>query len=96
MRRDKLLSERGGVEDTVTLTIGDQIITAVPESDVERTDASGKTSSVHFFHFPFTDHQVAMFKDPSNDVVLGFGHENYAHMAGLPGPVRAALAADFA
>ncbi len=96
VRRGKLLAARGGVEHTVTLRVGDQVVRAVPEDDVERTNASGKTSSVHFFHFPFTDPQVTLFKDLDTEAILGFGHENYTHMAGIPRAVREALIKDFA
>jgi hypothetical protein len=70
-------------------------IGGVPEADVERTSAAGKASSVQFFHFPFTDQQVAKFRTTSAEIVAGFTHPEYAHMARLPEPVRAALAEDF-
>jgi len=95
-RRAHELGRRGGAEHTVTLKFGDHIVAAVPEADVERTNAAGKTSAVHFFHFPFTDQQIDAFRRSSDDAVLGFGHENYAHMAVIPKAVRAALAGDFA
>ena len=37
----------------------------VPEGDVERTREDGKTSSVHFLHFPLTAAQAAAFRDPA-------------------------------
>lgn len=95
IRRDRLLRQRGGVENTAIFKLGGQIIHAIPESDVERTNASGKTSSVHFFHFPFTDTQVDQFRDQDVEVALGFEHENYAHLAVVPKAVRSALAQDF-
>lgn len=95
-RRARELGRRGGVEHTVTLRIGDHVVAAVPDNDVERTNAAGKTSAVHFFHFPFTDQQIEEFRNDDTKVVLGFGHENYAHMAALPKAARAALAGDFA
>ena len=55
----------------------------------------GKASSVQFIHFPFNADQIAAFRDPGNEIVVGFDHENYAHMAVMPEPVRAALAEDF-
>ena len=94
-KRARELGRRGGVEHTVTLQIGDHVVAAVPDNDVERTNAAGKTSAVHFFHFPFTDQQVKEFQNDDTEVVLGFGHENYAHMAALPKAVRAALSGDF-
>ena len=95
-RRRRFLATAGGIEQSAFLRVGTEVIAAVPEEDVERTNAAGKASSVHFLHFPFSDEQVARFRDGNEEVVLGLGHETYAHMALLPAAVRAALAQDFA
>jgi hypothetical protein len=95
-RRDRVLRELGGIDRMVALTIAGETITAVPESDVERTTKQGKTSSVHFVRFPFTERQVAAFRTPGARVVLSVSHPKYDHMAALPEAVRAALAQDFA
>ena len=94
-RRKRELGRLGGVEGSVSLTVGGETIGAVAEKDVERSKPDGRTSSVHFLHFPFTPAQVASFKTEGARVVLAIDHENYAHMAVLPERVRAALAADF-
>ena len=94
-RRKRELGRLGGVEGSVSLTVGGETIGAVAEKDVERSKPDGRTSSVHFLHFPFTPAQVASFKTEGARVVLAIGHENYAHMAVLPERVRAALATDF-
>jgi len=95
VRREKVLVGLGGVEKTVSMTLGDEIVTAVPEDDVDRTNADGKASSIQFLHFPFTDQQVEKFRDPATTVTLGIGHNQYGHMANLPDAVKNALAADF-
>jgi len=95
VRREKVLAGLGGVEKTVSMTLGDEIVTAVPEDDVDRTNADGKASSIQFLHFPFTDQQVEKFRDPATTVTLGIGHNQYGHMANLPDAVKNALAADF-
>jgi len=94
-RRDRILRQLGGVEETVTMTVGNEIIKAVPESDIERTKSDGKTSSVHFLHFPFTESQIEPFKQAGEKIVLGIGHEHYAHMTILPEASRASLSEDF-
>ena len=38
--------------------------------DVERTREDGKTSSVHFLHFPLTAAQIAGFRDPKTPVLV--------------------------
>jgi hypothetical protein len=95
VRRAGFLAGLGGVEHTVTVTLGDDVITAVPEDDVDRTNADGKASSIQFLHFPFTGEQVEKFRDGKTKVTLGIGHEKYGHMAILSDTVRQALARDF-
>lgn len=68
---------------------------AVPHDDAERTTEDGKTSSVHFFSFPFGAAQIEKFRKPGTEVVLAIRHPNYAHMAILPEATRAELAKDF-
>jgi len=94
-RRAAFLAGLGGIEETVTITVGRQAITAVPEADVDRTTADGKASSIQFLHFPFTPEQIAAFRQPSAQITLGISHPKYGHMATLPEDVRDALAADF-
>jgi hypothetical protein len=96
LRRANVLSRLGGVEETMFIQVGDEKIMADPEHDVDRTTPDGKTSSVHFLHFRFTPQQIARFRDPAVQVLLGIGHQNYAHLAILQPPVRASLGADFA
>lgn len=96
IRRNAVLHRLTNVEETVFIQVGDEKIFADPEHDVERTAPDGKTSSVHFLHFRFTPEQVARFKAPGTQVILGIGHENYAHMAVLPPAAKEALAEDFA
>ena len=95
VRRDLILRRLGGVEDHFFLQVGPEKIAAVQEGDVERTREDGKTSSVHFLHFPVTQSQKAAFRDPAAAVMVGCDHELYAHMAILGPAVRAELAKDF-
>ena len=94
VRRARTLATLGGIDETVTFTIGGDIVRGLPEQDVERTTEDGKTSSVHFLRFPFTDAQAEAFRQPNAQVVLGVGHPNYGHMAVVPDAVRQALAED--
>jgi hypothetical protein len=93
--RKLALGRLGGVEETAFLSLGSARIAGVPEADMDRTTAEGKASSVQFVHFPFTPAQIAAFRAPDAQVIIGFTHPNYGHMAVLPEPVRAALAHDF-
>ena len=94
-RRQRVLGQMGGVEETVELRLGDEVIHAQAETDVDRSTAAGKASSVHFLHFPFTPEQVQRFRGGSVQVVLAITHPHYAHMAVMPENVRQALAEDF-
>ena len=94
-RRARLLSGLGGVERSVTMSVAGETIDAVPEGDVERSTAAGRASSVHFLHFPFTPSRIAAFRELGCRVVVGIGHQRYAHMAVMPDDVRQALADDF-
>ena len=94
-RRERFLASLGGVEEKVCLSVGEEVIRAEAELDVDRTSVDGKASSVHFLHFPFSDEGVALFCDPSVKVILAIEHEKYPHMTLLSETVRVALQVDF-
>ncbi|RNJ50004.1 DUF3501 family protein [Methylocystis hirsuta] len=96
LRRARVLSQLGGVEETASIEVGGERVVGKAEQDQDRTTAEGKASSVQFVHFPFTDAQIAAFKEPNTRVILGLSHPNYSHMAVLSEATRAALAGDFA
>ena len=94
-RRAAVLARLGGIEDFVFLDIAGERIRGEPDPTRENTSPEGKASSVQFLRFPFADDQIVRFKFPGAQVIAGFDHPNYRHMAVLPEPVRAALAEDF-
>ena len=96
VRRAALLARLGGVEDRFFLDVGGEKSRGEQEGDEERTREDGKASSVHFLRFALTPSQIARFRDPSAQVILGCDHEAYAHMAVLGPATRAELARDFA
>ena len=95
-RRNAVLLTLGGIEETVFLEIGGDVVRATPTEYDDRTTADGKTSSVHWLRFKLTADQIAHFRGASERVVLGVSHKNYGHMAVLGAETRAALAKDFA
>jgi Protein of unknown function (DUF3501) len=95
VRRTSVLGRLGGVEETATIRIGDQVAKGAPEADIDRTSAAGKASAVQFIHFPFSAEAIAAFREPGAQVIVGFEHPQYGHMAVMPEAVRAALAEDF-
>jgi hypothetical protein len=94
-RRASVLTRLGGIENHVFLDIAGRRIRGEPDPTRENTSPEGKASSVQFLRFPFTGDQIARFKTPGAQVIAGFDHPNYGHMAVLPEPVRAALGEDF-
>ena len=97
--RRRELARMGHIEDEISFILeaaGERVVVkAVPEDDEERTTPEGKTSSVHFLHFPFDAAAISLFRKSDSRVTLGIEHPNYGHMAVLPAAVKAALAADF-
>ena len=94
--RERTLRTLGGIEKIVFLDLTTDRIKATPTEYEDRTTPDGKTSSVHWLRFSFTQEQIAVFKSGARPAVLGIAHKNYGHMAVLPDAVRAELANDFA
>ena len=95
-RRHNTLLTLGGIEETVFMEIGSDVIHATPTEYDDRTTPDGKTSSVHWLRFKLTPEQIARFKGGGDKVILGVSHGNYGHMAVLSAEARAALSKDFA
>jgi hypothetical protein len=93
-KRRFILAQLGGVEETISISIGGDRVKAVAEEDLERTTADGKTSSVHFLHFPFTAGQVAAFR-AGGDILVRIDHPNYGHAAIMSDAVHEELVGDF-
>ncbi len=94
-QRRELLARLGGIEESISIHVGEEVIRAEAETDVDRTTAAGKASSVHFLHFPFSEAQIERFRKPDVKVMLAIDHPEYQHMAGIAGPARSQLAEDF-
>ncbi|MDE2006746.1 MAG: DUF3501 family protein [Rhodospirillales bacterium] len=94
-RRARVLSGLGGIEEHAFLRVGGETVRARPEADQDRTSEEGKASSVQFVHFDLAPERIATFRAPGAEIVLGFDHPNYRHMAVLGEDVRAELAGDF-
>jgi|SRR5210317_516592 hypothetical protein len=77
--RHNFLSSIGNVEDFIYMGIGEDKIKARFESDIDRTNSKGKTSSVHFLHFDFNKDQIKNFHKNESKIFLGIEHKNYSH-----------------
>lgn len=94
LRRTNVLARLGGVERQMYVEFAGHKVMGAPEDDTERTDETGKASSVQFLHFHMTPAQRAAFKTAGTRVEVGIEHENYGHIAVMPEKVRAAIAVD--
>jgi Protein of unknown function (DUF3501) len=96
IRRKSVLARLGGLESCMFLQVGGEQIRGQAEADRENTRADdNKASSVQFVHFPFAAEQIARFRAPGAQVIVGLDHPNYGHLAIMPEATRAALADDF-
>lgn len=94
VRREHALGRLGGIEAAVSLRFGGDTVDARATDDgIARSKSGGRTSSVHFLHFPFGARQIEKFRRA--EVIAAIGHPNYSHLAVLPDPVRTTLAEDF-
>jgi hypothetical protein len=96
LRRARVLGSLGGVENHAFIRVGTEQVRGMPEGDQERSREDGKASAVQFVRFAFSPSQIAAFRSGSGDVVVGFDHPNYGHMAVMPQAVRDVLGRDFA
>jgi hypothetical protein len=93
VRRDGFLRTIGGVENHVSIRVGDHVIKARQEGDVERTrERDNKASAVHFFHFDFTPEAIAAWKSGEGTAMLVIDHPNYGHAAMIGAETREFLA----
>jgi hypothetical protein len=93
VRRDAFLRTIGGVEEHIRLQVGEHVIRARPEGDIERTrESDGKASAVHFFHFDFTPEAIAAWRNGEGAAMLVIDHPNYGHAALIGSETRTFLA----
>ena len=95
LSRGAFLGKVGGIEETIFMKIDNEVIKALPETDVDRTSAEGKASSVQFIHFKFNEDQINKFKSGKISIELGIDHKEYAHTTKLTEDNVKSLLADF-
>ena len=93
--RAAFLGKVGGIEEKIFMKIDGELVSAIPESDVDRTSATGKASSVQFIHFKFSDDQITKFKVGRLNIELGINHKEYSHTTKLNPDNIKSLSADF-
>ena len=93
--RATFLGKVGGIEEKIFMKIDNELVSALPETDVDRTSADGKASSVQFIHFKLNDNQINKFKLGNLNIELGIDHKEYAHTTKLTKDNIKSLLADF-
>ena len=93
--RAAFLDKVGGIEEKFFIKIDNEVIKAIPETDVDRTTAGGKASSVQFIHFKLTNEQIQKFKSNIADIELGINHSEYSHTTNLNADSISSLSSDF-
>ncbi len=93
--RASFLSKVGGIEEKIYMQIANEKIKAIPETDVDRTSAEGKASSVQFLHFSFSEEQIKNFKEANTEVFVSIEHDLYNHIGKISNNVKSALIKDF-
>src|SRR5205823_4262224 len=83
-RRATTLARLGGIENCAFVDVAGDKVRGEPDPTRENTDPDGKASAVQFIRFSFTPQQIAAFKKPGSQIVIGFDHPNYSHMAVMP------------
>tara|TARA_B110001452_G_scaffold89699_1_gene73647 strand:- start:74 stop:667 length:594 start_codon:yes stop_codon:yes gene_type:complete len=95
LSRGAFLGKVGGIEKKIFMKIENEEVKVVPETDVERTSADGKASSVQFIHFKFNNDQINKFKSGDISIELGIDHKEYAHTTKLTKNNINSLLSDF-
>ena len=95
VRRSTALARLGGIENHAFIDVDGHRVRGEPDPTRENTSSEGKASAVQFLKFAFAPHLISRFKNAGAQIVVGFDHPNYAHVAGLSEAIRAALAEDF-
>jgi len=95
LRRNTTLNKLGHFERHLVIRFGPHQIHGQPEADMDRTNEQGKTSSVHFIHWPFTPDQITDFVKEGRDVILECTHPHYLQKSIMQDNTRKALIADF-
>ncbi len=94
-RRRDWLFRLGSIENHMILSIDGTVLRAEPDPTRENTSPDGKASSVQFVRWAVPPALRARFANPDAQVMLGFDHPNYGHLATVPSTVRQALSEDF-
>jgi hypothetical protein len=88
------LARLKGIERHCYLGIGDELVRAIADEDLERENEE-KTSAVHFLRFEIAARARALLSAGA-PLVAGIDHPLYHHSLDLPAATRAALLADLA
>jgi hypothetical protein len=85
------LVELIGIDEAVTLVIGDHVVAAVFEAGRSKED---KLSAVQYVRFPLTPQAIAALQGSQAEAAIVIDHPRYQHRAVIPAAVRQSLVED--
>ena len=95
IKRADFLGKMGGFEENLEIIVNHKSFKGNPESDLERTTAEGKASSVQFVHFEFDQETINEFIDTNKDIMITINHNNYKHSTIMSNETKDELSKDF-
>jgi hypothetical protein len=90
------LEQLEGIQHALHIDVGGEQVPGQELPGLDEDAPLGRTASVHFLRFTFTDEQRDAFRDPSVPARLVVDHPMYATDVAIQGPVRLSLLADLA
>jgi len=90
------LEQLSGIESALRIEVGDEQVPGQEVPALHDDVPGGRTASVHFLRFRFTDEQRDMFRDPSVPARFAVEHPAYSADVTIDGAVRRSLLADLA
>ncbi|HJT99282.1 MAG TPA: DUF3501 family protein [Rhodanobacteraceae bacterium] len=92
--RRRELERLRGVEEMITLRVGDGApVRAIADEDLDRSNET-KTSAVHFLRFELSPEDIAKLRGGA-ELAFEVSHPHYSARTAAPPDVRQALLADF-
>ena len=85
-----------GVQKSVSIRVGDDLVSARELPGRDETGPSDETYSVHFLRFSFSDEQRDSFRDPRVPASIVVDHPRYREEAQIADDTRKSLIADLA
>jgi hypothetical protein len=96
-QRRQALARLGGIEKTLTLTVGEHAVPAFDKRPIDpRWERPGQATAVYYLGFRLNAAAQAAFASDAGEAWVKLTHPEYSHAAALSRPQRRELASDWA